>query len=157
MFETPVRNMCAVPLPEFPALSDQSVFDARRGVSDRLYTVVNRYRPASAERPAVYRKHQCMHCNEPCCASVCFVRAFTKTPEGPVLYDPDLCVGCRYCVFACPYYALAYEYSEPVRPRVVRCTMCYSRIVLGQEPGDRPACLTSLAVHHHRSRRGSRG
>ncbi len=73
---------------------------------------------AARGEPPVYRKQQCMHCNEPCCASVCFVRAFTKTPEGPVLYNPDVCVGCRYCVMACPYYALAYEYDKPLTPRV---------------------------------------
>jgi len=69
---------------------------------------------------------------------VCFVKAFTKTPEGPVLYDPEVCVGCRYCVFACPYYALAYEYNDPLTPRVVRCTMCYDRITSPKHLA--PAC-----------------
>ncbi|MBW1870780.1 MAG: 4Fe-4S binding protein, partial [Deltaproteobacteria bacterium] len=97
-----------------------------------------------------YRKHQCMHCNEPCCASVCFVDAFTKTPEGPVLYDPELCVGCRYCVFACPYNALAYEYEDPLTPRVVRCTMCYPRIKKGLNPACADACPTGAIVYGKR-------
>jgi Fe-S-cluster-containing dehydrogenase component len=124
------------------ALDDKSVFKQPRGISDNLYTVVNHYVAAGRGRPAVYRKHQCMHCNEPCCASVCFVNAFEKTPEGPVLYNPDLCVGCRYCVFACPYNALAYEYGDPLNPRVVRCTMCYSRIKKGLHPACADACPT---------------
>lgn len=95
---------------------------------------------ATAFDDAVYLKHQCMHCNEPCCVSVCFVEAFTKTPEGPVVYDPDLCVGCRYCIMVCPYYALAYEYDEPVTPRVMRCTMCYPLIKEGRNPACADAC-----------------
>jgi len=130
-------------LPPPPApVDDKRVFDKPRGLSDKLYTVVNRYQPARGGQPAVYRKHQCMHCNEPCCASVCFVKAFTKTPEGPVLYNPDVCVGCRYCVFACPYYALSYEYDDPTTPRVVRCTMCYPRIKKGLNPACADACPT---------------
>jgi len=126
--------------PTTPPPSDTSVFDKQRGVSDKQITVVNRYRAAQGKTPAVYRKQQCMHCNEPCCASVCFVKAFTKTPEGPVLYDPSVCVGCRYCVMACPYYALSYEYDKPWTPRVMRCTMCYDRIKHGKQPGCAEAC-----------------
>lgn len=128
-----------LPAPEQP-FTDKQVFEKQRTVTDKAYTVVNRYREASEDEPAVYRKHQCMHCNEPCCASVCFVKAFTKTPEGPVLYDPDLCVGCRYCANACPYYAAAYEYDDPLTPKVMRCTMCYSRIKEGKHPGCADAC-----------------
>lgn len=130
-----------LPPPAEP-VGDEKIFDHMRGPTDKRYTVVNRYRKAEGDKPAVYRKHQCMHCNEPCCASVCFVNAFTKTPEGPVLYDPNVCVGCRYCVFACPYYALAYEYTNPTTPRVVRCTMCYPLIKRGLNPACADACPT---------------
>lgn len=119
---------------------DKSVFNEKRRTTHEALTVVNRYQKATLEKPAVYRKHQCMHCKEPCCASVCFVKAFTKTPEGPILYDPSVCVGCRYCVLACPYYALAYEYYNPLTPRVMRCTMCYPRIKQGLNPGCADAC-----------------
>ncbi|HUU00050.1 MAG TPA: 4Fe-4S dicluster domain-containing protein [Myxococcota bacterium] len=134
-----------LPPPTAP-IGDQKIFDKPRGPTDKRYTVVNRYREAQGNKPAVYRKHQCMHCNEPCCASVCFVNAFTKTPEGPVLYDPNVCVGCRYCVFACPYYALAYEYDDPATPRVVRCTMCYPLIKKGRNPACADACPTGAVL-----------
>ena len=137
------------PAPSAP-VDDKAVFDSRRRNDDQLYTVVNRYREATDDQPAVYRKHQCMHCAEPCCASVCFVKAFVKTPEGPVLYDPDLCVGCRYCVFACPYYALAYEYDDPLTPRVVRCTMCYPLIKEGKAPACADACPNGAIVYGDR-------
>ncbi len=129
-------------MPQTPgAVGDKSAFAAERRVTPDLLTVVNRY-DGDGGAP-VFRKHQCMHCNEPCCASVCLVRAFTKTPEGPVLYDPDVCMGCRYCVAACPYNALSYEYDEPLTPRVMRCTMCYDRITAAggpKLPGCAEAC-----------------
>lgn len=129
-------------LPPFPGevIGDHSVFETTRRTTDTALTVVNRYRKARDGHPPVYRKHQCMHCNEPCCAAVCPVHAFSKTPEGPVLYDPEVCMGCRYCVMACPYYALAYEYDEPLTPRVMRCTMCYPRIKEGLNPVCADAC-----------------
>jgi len=132
-----------LPPPEVP-IDDKQVFEKTRRNDDTLYTVVNRY------DQGVYRKHQCMHCNEPCCASVCFVKAFEKTPEGPVLYDPEVCVGCRYCVFACPYNALAYEYDDPLEPRVVRCTMCYPRIKEGKNPACADACPTGAIRYGRR-------
>ncbi len=128
-----------LPAPE-EAFDNMAVLDETRRTTDKALTVVNRYKDAEGDDPAVYRKLQCMHCNEPTCASVCFVNAFTKTPEGPVVYNPDVCVGCRYCVMACPYYALSYEYDEPLTPRVMRCTMCYPRIKEGKQPGCADAC-----------------
>jgi formate dehydrogenase iron-sulfur subunit len=138
-----------LPPPKAP-VNDKQVFDTRRRNDDKLYTVVNRYVEAQGNQGAIYRKHQCMHCNEPCCASVCFVSAFSKTPEGPVLYNPDVCVGCRYCVFACPYNALAYEYGDPLTPRVVRCTMCYPRIKQGLNPACADACPTGAILYGRR-------
>ena len=126
--------------PVVEEVDDQQVFDTTRRTTETSLTVVNRYVEGSDEAPPVYRKLQCMHCNEPCCATVCLVHAFEKTPEGPVLYHPELCMGCRYCVMACPYYALAYEYDNPLTPRVMRCTMCYSRITEGLQPGCAEAC-----------------
>ncbi len=128
-----------LPAPARPT-ADDPVFAEERRTTDQAYTVVNRYEPEHGDGEAVFRKHQCMHCNEPCCASVCLVGAFTKTPEGPVLYDKSVCIGCRYCVMACPYYALAYEYDEPLTPEVVRCTMCYDLIVEGGVPACAEAC-----------------
>jgi Fe-S-cluster-containing dehydrogenase component len=136
----------ALPAPD-PAPPDTSVFDRERRTSPEHFTVVNRFEDAGK---VVFRKHQCMHCNEPCCASVCLVHAFSKTPEGPVLYDPDVCLGCRYCVMACPYDALSYEYDNPTSPRVRRCTMCYDRIKEGKQPGCADACPTGAIVFGRR-------
>jgi Fe-S-cluster-containing dehydrogenase component len=137
--EVACREENGLPAPQTP-LEDEAIFDRRRRTTDEDLTVVNRSEAEDGAGKRVYRKHQCMHCNEPCCATVCPVKAFEKTPEGPVLYDADMCMGCRYCVMACPYYALAYEYDDPLTPRVMRCTMCYPRIKEGLNPACADAC-----------------
>jgi Fe-S-cluster-containing dehydrogenase component len=133
--EAACKEVNDLPPLEHP-IGDTTVFARERRTTDTEFTVVNRY---EIDGETIFRKHQCMHCNEPSCASVCLVKALVKSPQGPVLYDPDVCVGCRYCMMTCPYYALAYEYSSP-NPRVMRCTMCYDRIIEGEMPGCAEAC-----------------
>ncbi|UCD82615.1 MAG: 4Fe-4S dicluster domain-containing protein [Desulfobacterales bacterium] len=124
------------------AFSDLGVLDTERRTTAKAYTIVNRYDNANgAERP-LYRKVQCNHCLEPACASACFVRAFTKTETGAVTYDASICVGCRYCMIACPFEIPAYEYNNAFSPRIMKCTLCYPRIVEGLLPGCVEACPT---------------
>ncbi|MFW5951034.1 MAG: 4Fe-4S dicluster domain-containing protein [Gemmatimonadota bacterium] len=84
-------------------------------------------------------KQQCRHCLEPACVSACLVGAMQKTPEGPVVYDAELCMGCRYCMVACPYSIPRYEWDEAV-PYVRKCDLCYDRISEGQQPACVEAC-----------------
>lgn len=88
----------------------------------------------------LYVKKQCNHCLEPACASACFVKAFKKDKTGAVTYDASLCVGCRYCMVACPFNIPTYEYNEPLTPRVMKCTMCLPRIQDGKLPGCVDVC-----------------
>ena len=125
-----------LPKPEKP-FKDTSVLDKKRRADTKAYTVVNRY---ETSRGTVFRKIQCNHCLEPACASVCFVTAFSKQPAGPVVYDPSVCVGCRYCLMACPFEIPSYQYDDPFTPEVVKCTMCAPRIEKGQLPGCVEAC-----------------
>jgi ferredoxin len=81
-----------------------------------------------------------MHCDEPACASSCLVSAFKKTPEGPVIYNPDVCIGCRYCMIACPFDIPTYDYFDPLTPQVRKCTMCYDRIKQGKIPACAEIC-----------------
>ncbi len=147
--EAACKEVNDLPPVEIP-LNDVSIFDHQRRTTDTALTVVNRYDEEEGPQPTVFRKHQCMHCNEPCCATVCPVKAFEKTPEGPVLYDPEVCMGCRYCIMACPYHALAYEYDDPLTPKVMRCTMCYPRIKDGLVPGCAEACPTGAITYGKR-------
>ena len=124
---------------------DRSVFhDFRRTTAD-TYTIVNRFKnPLDPSKP-VYVKKQCMHCCEPACASSCFVQAFTKKPQGAVLYDPSVCVGCRYCMAACPFNIPAYEYSDPWTPQVTKCNFCFDRVIRkGAHRRARPFALLGL-------------
>lgn len=80
-----------------------------------------------------YVPRLCMHCQDPTCASVCPVGAFEKTAEGPVVYDANKCIGCRYCMQACPFDVPRYQWDS-LNPKVTKCDMCRDRIVQGQKP-----------------------
>lgn len=86
-------------------------------------------------------KRQCMHCLEPACAAVCPVAAIVKTPLGPVTYDAEKCLGCRYCMAACPFNIPKFEWDSP-NPQIRKCTMCADRIADGQLPACVEACPT---------------
>lgn len=96
---------------------------------------------ALEEFDGTYVRRMCQHCNDPTCASVCPVGAFTKTPEGPVLYDEAKCIGCRYCIQACPFQVPRYEW-ESNYPRVQKCRFCYDRIKQGLQTACAEACPT---------------
>jgi Fe-S-cluster-containing dehydrogenase component len=132
-------NSDVLPTPKIP-FDDMSVLDQKRRTDDKTYTVVNRYDVGGDGGSPVYRKFQCNHCLEPACASSCFVDAYTKTAEGAVTYNASVCVGCRYCLVACPFEVPTYEYDEPLEPRVMKCTMCHPRILEGKLPGCVEAC-----------------
>jgi formate dehydrogenase iron-sulfur subunit len=132
------------------AFSDLAVLDAERRTTAKDYTIVNRYGGINGAAGPVYRKVQCNHCLEPACASVCFVRAFSKTETGAVTYDASVCVGCRYCMIACPFEIPAYEYDNAFAPRIMKCTLCYPRISKGLLPGCVEACPTEALTYGKR-------
>jgi len=98
-----------------------------------------------------YVRKQCRHCLEPACASVCPVGAMHKTPEGPVVYNSKICMGCRYCMMACPYGIPRYTWAESV-PYVRKCIMCYDKIMSGElkEPACVTACPTKATIYGNR-------
>lgn len=98
-----------------------------------------RIRGQETSRGWRFIKEQCMHCIDPACASVCFVGALHKTREGPVIYDRDRCVGCRYCVMACPWGVPKWQWDEPF-PFIQKCDMCYDWVIRGVEPACVQAC-----------------
>ena len=128
-----------LPVPELP-FEDKSVFEQKRKLDAKTYTTVNRYFEPSWLGEPEYVKIQCNHCEEPACASACLVGALKKSPEGPVIYDMNKCIGCRYCIIACPFYVPTYEYSNPSSPKVQKCFMCYHKIKRGEFPGCSEAC-----------------
>jgi formate dehydrogenase iron-sulfur subunit len=81
----------------------------------------------------------CMHCLEPACVSACLVGGITKTPDGPVIYDPDKCIGCRYCMLACPFHIPRYEW-DAISPFMRKCALCHQRLAEGGLPACVEAC-----------------
>lgn len=65
-------------------------------------------------------KRQCMHCEDPACVSVCPVGALTKKENGVVAYDPHKCIGCRYCITACPFEVPKYNWDS-AEPKINKC------------------------------------
>ena len=94
---------------------------------------------------ARFVRQQCRHCLEPACVSACLVGALQKTAEGPVVYDGDRCMGCRYCMMACPYGIPRYQWDQPV-PYIRKCTMCYERLREGRQPACTEACPEGATI-----------
>jgi len=92
----------------------------------------------------------CRHCLEPACVSACPVGAMYRTEEGVVLYDSQKCMGCRYCMMACPFGIPRYEWDTPV-PLVQKCTLCYSRLEQGQLPACVETCPEKVLTFGERS------
>ena len=128
-------------LPEPAMAGDDAVFDRPRTTDAHTYTVVNRR--ANPNDPATPRfvKSQCMHCVEPACASACPAKALVKTADGPVVYHRDRCIGCRYCMVACPFGVPKYEYEKAI-PYVQKCSFCAARQQAGQGPACAEVCPT---------------
>jgi len=118
-------------LPEPPASIEPGTM---RSTSESQWTVVNRF---ETEAGPVNVKQQCMHCLQPACASACLTKAMHKTAEGPVVWNGDKCMGCRFCMLSCPFDVPKFEYNSP-NPRIQKCRMCWERL----QDGEAPACVS---------------
>ena len=133
-----------LPKPE-RSFEDLTVLDKKRRPDEKAFTVVNRYYSGMIDDRdqliPTFVKLQCMHCQDPACASACIVGALSKEENGAVSYDATKCIGCRYCMVACPFEIPAYEYHDPITPRVMKCAFCYERVAeSGQLPGCAQVC-----------------
>ncbi len=102
------------------------------------------------QRAGVNLRRLCLHCLEPTCVSVCPVAALEKEPEGPVIYHPDRCIGCRYCIQACPFGVPKYQWDRPV-PLMGKCNLCRDRVHAGQPTACAAVCPTGATLFGQRA------
>ncbi len=153
--EQACQQVNALPQPEHP-FEDLTLLDKKRRPDERAFTVVNRYYSGRIDEQGqlvpTFVKLQCMHCQEPACASACIAGALTKKENGAVHYDVSKCIGCRYCMVACPFEIPAYEYHDPITPRVMKCTFCFERVAgQGKLPGCAEICPVEALTFGKRS------
>jgi len=109
-----------------------------RRPSTTSLTIVNKYKDESVRNI----KLQCMHCDYPACVSACIVGAISKRENGSVIWDTDKCIGCRYCMVACPFQIPTFEYEKALDPKIVKCDFCIDRTTEGKLP----ACVSICPV-----------
>jgi formate dehydrogenase iron-sulfur subunit len=127
-----------------PMEADNNRFQTQDGLSaDRWSTIV-------AVDNGRFARKSCMHCIEPSCVSACLVGGITKSPDGPVVYDPDKCIGCRYCMLACPFHIPRYEWNKTI-PFMRKCDMCSDRIAQGHQPACVEACPSGALTFGERT------
>jgi formate dehydrogenase iron-sulfur subunit len=107
---------------------------------------------AVQQKENTYVRKQCMHCIDPACVSVCPVAALQKQKNGPVTYDEDRCMGCRYCMMACPFQIPKYEWAQ-TQPRVQKCILCAEkRLKQNKQPACTEICPTQAAIFGDREK-----
>ncbi|MFH0990756.1 MAG: 4Fe-4S dicluster domain-containing protein [bacterium] len=116
--------------------SNPEVFKKERSLSTIQWSVVNRFQTDKGE---MFVKKQCMHCNQPACASACLTKAMLKTEEGPVIWREDKCMGCRFCMLSCPFDVPKFEYDSAI-PKIQKCNLCWDRLEEGKSPACADAC-----------------
>jgi Fe-S-cluster-containing dehydrogenase component len=131
-----------MPTDGFNEYKDREVFKEFRRPDSGALTVVNEYENKVNPLLPIDVKVQCMHCDHPSCASACIVGAFKKQKNGAVTWDTDKCIGCRYCMVACPFQVPTFDYDKALNPEIRKCDFCYKRTA----KGELPACVNICPV-----------
>jgi len=118
--------------PEYSSTEEQ-YWDTPLDISGKTLNVIKLYNDGTAEykdsekNGYAFMKISCLHCVDPSCVSACPVSAMTKDAvTGIVGYDKDICIGCRYCVGACPFGVPRFQYDTPI-PKISKCQLCRHR------------------------------
>lgn len=127
-------KLCEKGCAERNGLPYNDVIAAESKQSEHKFTVV-------LTKDDKFMRRLCMNCQDPSCVSVCPVGAFQKTALGPVTYNASRCMGCRYCMLACPFFVPKYEWGKTF-PLVRKCDLCSDRVAKGQQTACADACPT---------------
>jgi len=111
-----------------PEPDAREVYDAPKELSADTWTLIQLYKE---NEEFSFVKRQCMHCVDPACVSGCPVQALQKGPNGAVTYDAKRCIGCRYCMYTCPFHVPRFEWDQAQMPVVAKCTLCNDRLTQG--------------------------
>ena len=130
--------------------SDQSVFSEMRRPGNNVYTTVNQYENPEKPHLPINVKVQCMHCDHPACVSACIVGAFSKREDGSVIWDTGKCIGCRYCMIACPFQIPTFEYEKALEPDIHKCDFCSDRTKKDILPGCVEICPVEALIYGKR-------
>ncbi len=123
-------------------------FKGNDGLSGNRFTSIVKTKEQPSDQWRMVRRH-CLHCLEPSCQAACLVGALKKTPDGAVEYDADMCIGCRYCMLACPFSIPRYQYDQPL-PYIRKCKMNDECRVKGGKPACVSACPTGATIFGRR-------
>lgn len=131
-----------LPTENIETYDDKYVFTKMRRPDETALTVLNKYENEKNKKEPVYVKVQCMHCDQPACVSACIVGAIEKHENGAVTWDTKKCIGCRYCMVACPFQIPSFQYNTPIEPEIRKCDLCFERT----KEGKLPACVEVCPV-----------
>ena len=132
---------------------DNTIWDTPRELSPKTLNIIEVYRDGSAEAKDretdgySFVKRHCMHCVDPVCVSVCPVTALIKDAQtGVVGYDASTCIGCRYCVYACPFSIPKFDYEKALLGEIHKCQFCDHRLAEGKLPACVEQCPTGASL-----------
>ena len=141
--------------PEQPeTLADWNVgtWDTAEDISGSTFNVIRVYMDGTKEHKDrevngyAFVKRHCMHCVDPSCVSVCPVSAMRKDPQtGVVSHDPDACIGCRYCVYGCPFSVPQYQFDKTFG-QIAKCQFCRHLLAEGKLPACCDVCPTGASL-----------
>ncbi|EME68643.1 hydrogenase 2 protein HybA [Paramagnetospirillum caucaseum] len=130
----------------------EKLWDTPLELSGKTYNVIKVYQSGTmetkdkAENGFAHIKRSCLHCADPSCVSACPVSAMTKDKQtGIVGYDKDACIGCRYCVAACPFGVPQFQYDTP-KPEIAKCQLCKHRMAEGKFAACAEVCPTGATL-----------
>jgi Fe-S-cluster-containing dehydrogenase component len=136
-----------------PAGTVDAVWDAPLDISGRTLNIIKVYKNGTGavkdreQDGYAFTKLSCYHCADPSCVSACPVSAMQKDPvTGIVSYNKDACIGCRYCVAACPFGVPRFTYDKAF-PWISKCELCRQRIPDGKYAACAEVCPTGATLY----------
>jgi formate dehydrogenase iron-sulfur subunit len=140
-----------LPAGDIDSYADKSVLKEMRRPDKSALTVVNQYEKEKQINSSIDVKVQCMHCDHPACVSACIVGALSKKENGSVVWDTSRCIGCRYCMVACPFQIPSFDYNKALDPEIRKCDFCFERTKKGQLPACVEICPVEALTYGPRS------